>query len=242
MANEEKQEKKIIVDDDWKAEAQKEKEDLDEIHTLCMQITKDGLKYTLKEGHIMLAYSIYIYRSILYSMKNELSDAEYNLLEAEKILKTRKLVKIHICTYLLAKCHFLFSSIRSKNKLNENSSTEKAKLQKTINKLLKNAKAVASFQTEGNSMQAQLFRYKGKNNKALQYYEKSIKTGEKYGAHLELSRTYFKLGKFLSDPKTKYNELNGNSASHYLEKAKSMFEEMNLQWDLKEYQKFLNNR
>ena len=79
----------------------------------------------------------------------------------------------------------------------------------------------------------------GNHKAAYKAFNKTIKIGEKLKAKLELSRTYFETGKFLSDPKTNYNELNGHSASHYLEKAKSMFEEMDLQWDLEEYRKFV---
>jgi hypothetical protein len=57
-------------------------------------------------------------------------------------------------------------------------------------------------------------------------------------SRLELSRACFETGKFLSDPKIKHKELNGKPASYYLEKAKTMFEEMDPQWDLGEYRKF----
>jgi len=36
----------------------------------------------------------------------------------------------------------------------------------------------------------------------------------------------------------KYKELDGHPAGYYLEKAKTMFEEMDLQWDMGEYRKF----
>jgi hypothetical protein len=40
-------------------------------------------------------------------------------------------------------------------------------------------------------------------------------------------------------PNNKYKELNGHPASHYLEKAKILFEEMDLQWDLETYRNFV---
>jgi len=48
---------------------------------------------------------------------------------------------------------------------------------------------------------------------------------------------YFYLSKFLSDPKTKHKQLNGLSGKDYLVKAKAMFKEMDLQWDLEEWRK-----
>jgi hypothetical protein len=77
-----------------------------------------------------------------------------------------------------------------------------------------------------------------KFKKASRYLQLAIQAGEKYNGRLELSRAYFETGKFLSDPKTKHQQLNGLSGKDYLEKAKILFEEMDLQWDLEEYRKY----
>ena len=42
------------------------------------------------------------------------------------------------------------------------------------------------------------------------------------------------VGKRLLGPESKYKELNGVKTEEYLDKAKIMFEEMDLQWDLDE--------
>jgi hypothetical protein len=72
----------------------------------------------------------------------------------------------------------------------------------------------------------------GKQDNALNWFQKSIKEGKKLGARLELSRTYFEIGKRLSQESSPYKELNRIKAEEYLNKAKTMFEEMDLQWDL----------
>jgi hypothetical protein len=46
-----------------------------------------------------------------------------------------------------------------------------------------------------------------------------------------------KIGKRFLEEKSKYKELNGISAKEYLEKARAMFQEMDLQWDLDEPKK-----
>ena len=72
----------------------------------------------------------------------------------------------------------------------------------------------------------------GEQRKAIKWWGKSIQEGERLGARLEVSRTYFEAGKRLLEEKSKYKELNGIKAEEYLAKAKTMFEEMDLQWDL----------
>jgi hypothetical protein len=74
----------------------------------------------------------------------------------------------------------------------------------------------------------------GEHKKALKWWAASIETGERLKFRPDLSRTYFEIGKRLSEPNSPYRELNGISASEYLNKAKTMFEEMDLQWDLEQ--------
>ena len=78
----------------------------------------------------------------------------------------------------------------------------------------------------------------GKYGKALNWYDKAIKEGERLGANLELSRIYFEVGKKLSNAKLNQDQLNGVSAIGYIKKAKSMFEAMNLQWDLDQLERY----
>ena len=77
----------------------------------------------------------------------------------------------------------------------------------------------------------------GKQKKALKWWKKSISEAERMGAKLELSRTYMEAGKRLKEPESKHRILVGMDAHTLLKKAGKLFEEMDLQWDLKELEK-----
>ena len=47
--------------------------------------------------------------------------------------------------------------------------------------------------------------------------------------------TYFEVGKSLLSPDSKYKQLNGITAKEYLDKAKFMFEGVELEWGLNEF-------
>jgi len=47
------------------------------------------------------------------------------------------------------------------------------------------------------------------------------------------------IGKRFLEEKSKHKELNGVSAREYLEKTRTMFKEMDLQWDIDELDKIL---
>jgi tetratricopeptide (TPR) repeat protein len=82
----------------------------------------------------------------------------------------------------------------------------------------------------------------GKQNKALKWWDRAIKKGEELGARPDLSRTYFEVGKSMLEPNSKHKELNGITAEEYLDKARTLFVEMDLQWDLDELDKVLAAR
>ncbi len=73
--------------------------------------------------------------------------------------------------------------------------------------------------------------------KAPKWWHRSITEGERRGVRPELSRTYMEVGKRLLEPKSRYTSLNKIEAEAYLEKARNMFEEMDLQWDLDELER-----
>ena len=79
----------------------------------------------------------------------------------------------------------------------------------------------------------------GKKRNALKWWRLSVETGEAFNMKPELSRTYFEIGKRLSEPDSPYQELNGIGAAEYLNKAKTMFEEMDLQWDLEQLENLI---
>ena len=73
-----------------------------------------------------------------------------------------------------------------------------------------------------------------KQKEALKWWHKAIEEGERLGARLELSRAYFEIGKRLLESKGAYQMLDGLRADEYLQRARVLFEEMDLQWDLNE--------
>ena len=77
----------------------------------------------------------------------------------------------------------------------------------------------------------------GKQKKALKWFDKSIKEGERLGARPDLSRTYMEVGKRLLEPPQQIRELNGIDARDYLDKAETMFKEMDLEWDLEQLER-----
>jgi serine/threonine protein kinase/tetratricopeptide (TPR) repeat protein len=80
----------------------------------------------------------------------------------------------------------------------------------------------------------------GKQKKALDYWAKSIESGEHLGDRLELARTYMEVGKRLMEKSSKFRQLSGIDAKDYLKKARAIFAEPASAWDLEELAKVLS--
>jgi tetratricopeptide (TPR) repeat protein len=106
-------------------------------------------------------------------------------------------------------------------------------------KALNRSSKSAYRRTEALKLMGTYYWLTDKQGKALKWWTESIVEGERMGARLELSRTYFEVGKRLLEPKSKFKALNDITAEEYLEKARCMFKEMDLQWDLDEWDKVL---
>jgi len=108
---------------------------------------------------------------------------------------------------------------------------------KSGKRAVRNSTKFAAHRTWNYQLMGEYYWLIGNQRKALKWFDKSIKEGERLGARPDLSRTYMEVGKRLLEPHSKYKELNGVTANEYLEKAETMFREIDLQWDLDELER-----
>jgi tetratricopeptide (TPR) repeat protein len=102
---------------------------------------------------------------------------------------------------------------------------------------VKNTTKFAPHRTWNYRLMGEYYWLVGKQRKAFQWFDKSIKEGERLGARPDLARTYLEVGKRLLEPQSKYRELNGIGAREYLDRAEKLFREMDLQWDLEQLER-----
>ena len=176
---------------------------------------------------------------------NDADNAIESLLKAKKIIDQHKLLaSVYTMPYFTAQfmidIHLLNEAIVSNDRKNLSKLKKKARYSGKM--ALNNSKKYALSWVEVLRLMGEYFWLIGKQNKALKWWNKAIKKGEELGARPDLSRTYFEIGKSLLKPDSRYKELNGITAEEYLEKARTLFEEMDLQWDLDELDKVMAAR
>jgi len=174
---------------------------------------------------------------IQISSKN-MNGAKESLFQAGNIVQNQQyLLNWYIADYLMAQ--FEFNTQCLEEKVHSNDKDKISKYQKKAHRSGVAAKKIfvrryAVGRIEYYKIMSQFYWLIGKQKKATMCWSKSIEEGEHLGARPELSRTYMEVGKRLLEPKSRSKEFNGIKAEEYLKKAKTMFEEMDLQWDLDE--------
>jgi len=198
---------------------------------------KKHIKGTENKTHLFV---LNLVQAQLNIYNGKISDAVASITEAEKTLQESKSIPVLYTHYLITKIQLDLVFFKEQFNKGENYKGKFKELLNTSKKLITTSRKFVGNLTEAYLLRSRIFYLRKKYTKALKNLSLAITTGEKYKGRLELSRAYFETGKFLSDPKTKQKQLKGLSGKDYLDTAKTMFEEMDLQWDLKEYRKFRN--
>jgi tetratricopeptide (TPR) repeat protein len=171
---------------------------------------------------------------------NDFNGAEKTLSQTEEIFTKENLVNpAFLIVYFTSRFHLdvkqLEESIISNNKAGIKKYDKQTT--KSNKKLRQNSKKYAPQRAAALRLIARYHWLIGKQNKAAKLWKEAIEEGTRLGARPDLARTYMEIGTRFLEEKSKYKELNGISAEGYLEKARAMFQEMDLQWDLDELEK-----
>jgi hypothetical protein len=81
-----------------------------------------------------------------------------------------------------------------------------------------------------------------KHKKALGWWHRAVKEGERLGGRPQLARLYFEVGRCLLEENGRYMKLDGFKGEEYLEKARVLFEEMKMESCLEELDRVVATR
>jgi len=198
-----------------------------------------GINFSHKIDMKIYVFICYVYKARVQLLMNNIDEAEESLSKAKEYQDAALPVPYYLSSFLLNVFIIYIKRLEEILITNNKSQIKKIKNQaiKIGKKALRNSRKAAGDRTEIFKLIGRYYWLVGKQKNALKYWNRSIDEGKHLGARLELSRTYFEIGKSLDGPKSKHKELNGISAEGYLKKARKMFQEMDLQYDLDELDK-----
>jgi tetratricopeptide (TPR) repeat protein len=195
--------------------------------------TAEGVAFTKETGHLGMLQIIYSMRTIHAALNDDLETAKTTLKEVEKLKEALKKIKIWYSTWFLAKAYVLLEEL----KRNPEDDSLRRELINTCKLAIKHSKMVPNNLIESQRIMGNVLWMTGHKKKAITHYDKSILEAKRVNGRLELSRTFFELGKRISGNGGTM-KVNGLSGIEYLDIARAMFEEMNLAYDLQELERF----
>jgi tetratricopeptide (TPR) repeat protein len=202
---------------------------------------KKGIEFGQKISLGTILIEMYSRKAHIHIMMGDIEATEKSLKLADKVRCNINTVPWQLTDFTRGQFEYdlyqLKESIRKGSK--RETSDYRKKASKSAKKVLKVANKVAQNRTDSYKLIGVYYWLIHKQKEALKWWSKSIKEGERLGARLELSRSYREIGKRLLENKSRFTSLNGIKAEEYLEKARVLFEEMDLQWDLDELDRVL---
>ena len=195
----------------------------------------EGIEFVDKKAAKNLHFAMHAYKARALLLSGEMDQARDCFEYLEKIRGETPLVPYYLSNYLTGRFIFTLHRLENAVKTGDASYDQCAREARLWGKeSLKVCKKLNRDCVEVMRHMGTFHWLTGKTRDALKWWRSSIETGEAFNMKPELSRTYFEIGKRLSEPNSPYQELNGISAAEYLNKARTMFEEMDLQWDLEQ--------
>jgi class 3 adenylate cyclase/tetratricopeptide (TPR) repeat protein len=197
---------------------------------------KQGIDFAQKINQRLALIHMYSCKTHIQILMGDIEKAAISLKHANTIRHEVVSAPWQLSVFRRSKLEYHLRKLEeSKGKEGQAGYSEyRRKALKSCRKLLKQTRKVAQHRTEAYRLTGLFYWFIHEQKKACGWWHKAIKEGERLDARLELSRTYFEVGKRLLETESKYKTLNGIKAQAYIEKAKLLFEEMDLQWDLDE--------
>jgi len=196
--------------------------------------TERGIEFGEKTGLRSMLIEMYSRKAYIHLLRGDVDNAKKSLDLADKVRRETETVPWQLTDFCRGQCECDLYQLREaieKGGKNGTSQYQK-KAEKSGRKLLKVTRKVAQYRTDSYRLRGLYYWLINRQKMALKWWQRAIDEGERLGARIELSRIYFEIGKRLLEPGSKYKKLSDIRAEEYLEKARALFEEMDLQWDL----------
>jgi len=196
----------------------------------------EGIEFGQRISLGTILIEMYSRKAHIHILMGDIEDAEKSLRLAHEVRREINTVPWQLTDLFRSQFEYELYQLKEAiiNGRKREASEYRKKARKSAGKLLKTAAKVAQNRTDSYKLMGVYYWLIKKQKNALKWWYKAIEEGEHLNAHLELSRTYFEIGKHLVGTESKYKALNGVRGGEYLEKAKVLFKDMNLQWDLDE--------
>ena len=219
---------KLLLNTSLLVECRKLQEAFDEVEA--------GLEFAKQNNFGLALIHFWGCKAQIHILRDEVEDAEVALNNADKISREMDTIPWQLSYFYKARAAFSVYGLQRELVSGAPSGKYKSRVQAMLHcrALIKQARKVAQHRTDAYRLMGRYFWLTQKHKHALRWYRKSMRTGVKLGAGIQLARPYQEIGQRLKEPGSPATRLAGMEAQDYLAKARNMFEEMNLTMDIQQ--------
>jgi tetratricopeptide (TPR) repeat protein len=197
---------------------------------------EEAIVFAQKGSYDVSLIDMYSCKAWIHILLGNIEQAKKALQHAKNVKTTVRAAPIQLSNFCRSQLEYdlyrLKESMESGNK--EMSSEYKKRTFKSCKSFLRISRKAAQHRIESYKLMGLYYSIIKRPKRALTWWLSAIREGERLGARLELSRTYFAVGQYLQRWGSKYPVLDGKQPQEYLERAKALFHEMDLHHDLAE--------
>ncbi len=196
-----------------------------------------AIRFARKAGFTLSLIDLYASKALLNVFMQEGEAAETSLSQADDIRSKVNAAPIHLSNFYRSHLHFCLYRLQEAIEENDDLGflQYRQRSREAVRRLTRISRRVPQHRTESYRLAGVHSWLVGKRARAMKCWKRSLQEGERLGARLDLSRTYFEVGRRLLEDRDRKKTLNGIEAEAYLEKARALFVEMGLQKDLDEW-------
>jgi tetratricopeptide (TPR) repeat protein len=207
-----------------------------------IEFGEHGRTFISKTGHTGMLLVVLSYKAQAHLLLGQVEEARKNLEDARPLYARHKIISSYNVPFLLAEVQMKLQDLRSNNPINGTQKHISKSLIKDLNLLIKKSSKIQSVFTEAYKLKAEAYWLQGKYKKAIRNFDLSVASGLKYNTRVDLARTYFSLGRCLQDPACKGASASRSSGNEYLLKARAMFDELDMKWDMERFEAYMDSR
>jgi tetratricopeptide (TPR) repeat protein len=211
----------------------------------AIKVCDEAIPFSEKIGMDPLLIHFWSQKADAQIFLKDLDGAVSSLKKAEEIFNQQQIVPpTYASSYLIAYFKLYLYLLEEATTSNDNLKIKEysKKSNEFRKKMLKNSKSFGYSRLEYFRVLSLYHWIINKQNKAIKWWEKSIKEAKRMKGRPTLARIYKDMGSRIIEEKSNYNEVNGITAEQYLERAREMFIEMDLQWDLDQLDRVVSYR
>lgn len=189
-------------------------------------------------------WGFHTFQAWIHIMMGTIQKAQECLEQADRIRFQTETAPFQMSYYL--KTHLEFDLYRLKESTKSGNRSERDKFQRTAIKSIRSlgrvARKVAYHRTDLYRLTGAFYWMINEHKKALGWWHRAVQEGERMAAHPQLAWLYFEVGRCLVEGPTKDMKLDGLKGEAFLEKARTLFEEMKMESYLEEIDRVVEMR